>query len=385
MTSAASLCIVEPVQAEADRFTSAGTWERAGAAWTSEQKKRLICCRVFAETHDVRTFVFSTEEGLPISFEPGQFITVSAEIKGQPVTRCYTISSPPTRPYTLSITVKRVPGGAMSNWLHDSLKPGGVLQAHGPSGVFTPTSHPAAKSLYLSAGSGVTPLMSMTRASIDLGLDRDIVFVHSSRTPEDIIFRDELRRLAAESSRLEVIHVCEAVGNEPDWKGPVGRLSLELLLQRVPDFKEREVFTCGPAGYMNAAKDILRRGGHDPSRYHQESFDIGAAEVERDARQAAATSNPVAAERRQTYTVRLARSSSTFTIDDSQTVLAAAKQAGVAVASSCSQGICGTCKTRLIEGTVDMRHNGGIRQREIDKGMRLLCCSRATSDLVLDL
>jgi ferredoxin-NADP reductase len=135
----------------------------------------------------------------------------------------------PTRPYLLSITVKRVPRRVMSNWLHDNMKPGSQLQAYGPSGTFTPTSSPAAKSLYLSAGSGVTPLMSMTRASVDLGLDRDIAFVHSARTPADIVFREELHRLAKLSPRLRLFFVCEGTGDEEDWAGATGRLSLRRL------------------------------------------------------------------------------------------------------------------------------------------------------------
>ncbi|MFP3250042.1 MAG: FAD-binding oxidoreductase, partial [Paraburkholderia sp.] len=90
------------VNAFADRLADAGIWERAGARWSSAEKKTLICCRVVDETHDVKTFTLSAEEGLPFSFEPGQFVTISVEIGGQAVTRCYTISSPPTRPYTLS-------------------------------------------------------------------------------------------------------------------------------------------------------------------------------------------------------------------------------------------------------------------------------------------
>lgn len=146
------------------------------------------------------------------------------------------------------------------------------------------------------------------------------------------------------------------------------------------------MFTCGPAGYMGAVRNLLREGGHDPARYHQESFDIsaGVAPV------SAAASAPASALQesdavRETVTVKLARSSRTFTMSPSETVLAAAKKAGVAIASSCSQGMCGTCKTRVLEGTVDMRHNGGIRDREVQKGFRLLCCSRPASDLVLEL
>lgn len=367
------------------RLTSVTTWETSPVEWSSAEKRLLVCCRVIVETHDVKTFVFCAEDGAPFGFEPGQFITVSVEIRGQLFSRCYTISSPPTRPYTLSITVKRVPDGVVSNWLHDNLKPGGVMEAFGPSGAFTPASFPAMKFLYLSAGSGITPLLSMTRSSFDLGLDADIVFVHSARTPADIICRRELATLADGLTRLRVVHICEGAGEEAEWNGPMGRLSLDLLEQLVPDYKEREVFTCGPAGYMASVKDILLRGGHEPSRCHQESFDFhgkNPGDAKDPTSSASATTRDIS---RSTYSVRLARSGKTFVMDGSENILTAAKRAGAVVASSCSQGMCGTCKTSVIEGEVNMKHNGGIRQREIDKGMCLLCCSKPKSDLVLDL
>nr|WP_244818395.1 2Fe-2S iron-sulfur cluster-binding protein [Caballeronia sp. Lep1P3] len=357
-----------------DRLCSPRTWDTGTRAWASGEQQTLTCCRVIDETHDVRTFEFRTEDGVPVRFEPGQFMTVSAHVQGQSVERCYTISSPPTRPWLVSITVKRVPDGVMSNWLHDTMKAGCELRAYGPSGVFTPSASAAQKLLYLSAGSGITPLMSMTRASIDLGLDRDIAFVHSARTPADIVFRRELERLAALSPRLKVFFVCEGTGDEPMWSGATGRLSLQLLSAWLPDYAERDVFTCGPAGYMSAVRDVLRAGGHDPARYHQESFDITAG---------VAPEPACAAEG--IFNVTLSKSSRTFAMNASETVLAAARRAGVAIPSSCSQGVCGTCKTKLLEGDVDMKHNGGIREREIAKGFRLLCCSRPTSDIVLDL
>ncbi|MBN3724803.1 hybrid-cluster NAD(P)-dependent oxidoreductase [Burkholderia sp. Ac-20379] len=363
------------------RYSDPATWEAAAAEWGSGEQRVLTCCRAIDETRDVKTFEFRVGDGAPVRFEPGQFMTVSATVQGQSVERCYTISSAPTRPHLLSITVKRVPGGTMSNWLHDTLTPGSLLRAYGPSGSFTSTAADTRKSLYLSAGSGVTPLMSMLRAGIDLGLDRDVVFVHSARTPNDIVFRRELARLAELSPRLRTVFVCEGVGDEPEWAGPIGRLSLQLLNEHVPDFADREVFTCGPAGYMNAARDLLRDGGHDPARYHQESFDISAGVAPEPVPDIAAP----AAAAQDTFTVTLARSSRSFTMSASDTVLAAARKAGVAVPSSCSQGICGTCKTRLIEGEVEMKHNGGIRDREVQKGFRLLCCSRPASDLVLEL
>ncbi|WP_028219418.1 hybrid-cluster NAD(P)-dependent oxidoreductase [Paraburkholderia oxyphila] len=361
-----------------DRLANPRTWESGGHPWASNEQRTLTCCRVVEETHDVKSFQFRVGDGLPVGFEPGQFVTVSANVQGQAVERCYTISSAPTRPWLVSITVKRVPGGIVSNWLHDNMKPGSLLRAYGPAGTFTPTAAPAIKSLYLSAGSGITPLMSMTRASLDLGLDRDVVFVHSARTPADIIFRNELQRLAELSPRLRTFFVCEGPGEQADWQGPIGRLSLQLLSDWAPDYADREVFTCGPAGYMSAVRELLRAGGHDPARYHQESFDIAAGV-------AAEPAAPESDTPQDTFTVKLARSSKAFTMNASETVLAAARKAGVAVPSSCSQGICGTCKTKVLEGTVDMKHNGGIRDREVLKGFRLLCCSRPTSNLVLEL
>ncbi|MBC3485612.1 hybrid-cluster NAD(P)-dependent oxidoreductase [Pseudomonas sp. SWRI50] len=360
------------------RFTDTDHWAAHGAQWASGESKRIECLSVVDETHDVKTFTFHSPDYPALAYEPGQFLTVSPVIAGASVSRCYTLSSTPTRPFTFAITVKRVPGGTVSNWLHDNLHPGHALAASGPAGVFTPVAGPARKLLYLSAGSGVTPLMAMTRAAADLHADLDIVFVHSARTPKDIIFRDELARLERSMPGLRTLFFCEGAGDEPNWDGPIGRLSLDALQRQIPDFKERAVFTCGPKGYMEATKALLAGAGFDLARYHQESFDINA-----EAEPAAAPAAPGQA--LDSFTVRLARSGKAFTMSADQTVLAAAKKAGAVVPSSCSQGVCGTCKTAVLQGSVEMKHNGGIRQREIDKGLRLLCCSRPTSDLVIDL
>lgn len=361
------------------RFADTDHWAAHGAQWASGEIKRIECLSVVAETHDVKTFTFHSADYDALAYEPGQFLTVSPVINGESVSRCYTLSSTPTRPFTFSITVKRVPGGIVSNWLHDNLNGGDALLASGPAGVFTPVAGPAKKLLYLSAGSGITPLMAMTRAAADLHADLDIIFVHSARTPKDIIFREELARLERTMPKMRTMFFCESVGDEADWAGSVGRFSIEQLEKEIPDFKERSVFTCGPKGYMDAVKGLLGGAGFDLQQYHQESFDISAEVV--------AEPLPITepGQAQDTFTVRMARSGKTFTMTADQTVLSAAKKAGAVVPSSCSQGVCGTCKTALLEGSVEMNHNGGIRQREIDKGLRLLCCSRPTSDLVIDL
>jgi ferredoxin-NADP reductase len=376
-----SLSAIAPLKPEpALPFTDADYWAASGTPWHSGETRRLHCCAVIDETHDVKTFVFQCEGLVALSYEPGQFITVSPVINGQTVSRCYTLSSTPTRPFTFSITVKRVPGGVVSNWLHDNLRAHQTLAASGPAGSFTPVAAPARRVLYLSAGSGITPLMSMTRAAMDVHAGLDIVFVHSARTPADIIFREELARLHTAAANFRMVPICEGRGDEPEWAGHVGRLSLATLLAEVPDFRQREVFTCGPQGYMNAVQSLLDEGGFDMRRYHQESFDLNALDSVLPLIEV-----PVTGEKHATFSITLSRSGKIFSMSGDQTVLIAARKAGAIVPSSCSQGVCGTCKTAVLEGTVQMQHNGGIRQREIDKGMRLLCCSRPTSDLVLDL
>jgi glycine betaine catabolism B len=344
-------------------------------AWDSGEDGRLVCLAVRPETHDVKTFLFAPAKPGAFRFTPGQFLTFTFEIDGQPVSRCYTISSPPTRPDRATITVKRVPGGPVSNWLHDNLRPGGTVSALGPFGSFTSFAHPARKYLFLSGGSGITPLMSMARAYHDLGENADIVFVHNARTPADIIFRAELATMARQSPSFRFAPICEADAPDEAWAGYRGRISPSVIQLIASDFREREIFTCGPSPYMAAVRGLLGDAGFDMAHYHEESFDFDEM-VEEEIAEAAAGAAA--------FRIEFAKSGRIVTCDAGTTILAAARTAGLKLPSACTKGICGTCKSGLVSGQVDMNHGGGIRQREIDRGLILLCCSKPLSDLVID-
>lgn len=399
----------------ASRVTQPRFWEALPARWNSDTDDTLVCCQVRQETHDVKSFFFRAPSGRAFVFEPGQFITLELEIDGESINRCYTISSPPTRPHTISITVKRVPGGKVSNWLHDNLHAGAEVRVLGPAGEFTCARHPARKFLFLSAGSGITPLMSMSRAHHELGEDSDIVFVHSARTPDDIIFARELDLIASNQAHFRTAFVCERLGARTNWPGVTGFLTLPLLKLIAPDFLEREIFTCGPAPYMQAVRNLLDEGGFDRSHYHEESFSfetVGEAAAQLttahvadallnasapvtaesfiEAREQAPGFTPALApapasiETETRFKVSFAKSNREIECGSGQHVLDAAKKAGVRLPASCTQGMCGTCKVKLVSGEVAMKHAGGIRQREIDQGMVLLCCSKPLTDLVVD-
>jgi glycine betaine catabolism B len=352
----------------------------AGAApptWSSDRDETLRCIQIRQETHDIKTFVLAADAPRHFRYQPGQFITLELDIQGQKVNRCYTLSSTPTRPDTVSITVKRVPGGLVSNWLHDNLRVGMSIGVMGPSGDFTCFPLAAQQYLLMSGGSGVTPLMSMARALHDLGSDADVVFVHCARTPADVLFAEELTLLARNMPNFRIAIVCENHTPGSSYAGHLGRMDAARLAHIAPDFMQRAVYTCGPAPFMGAVRTLLERAGFDMARYSQESFSF-----EETVAPAAAT--PAGASGTAVHTITLKKTAQSFTCAEDQTILQAAVAAGVRLPSSCSSGACGTCKSMRLSGTVQMQHAGGIRQREVDQGWMLPCCSKPLSDVSLD-
>lgn len=364
--------------------------------WEEEDRAVLVCRRVLDVTHDVKSFHFEPADDRVFNFDPGQFITLQLDIDGVKLARCYTISSPPTRPHLISITVKRVVGGPVSNWLHDNVTVGSRVVAQAPLGGFTITGKAAPKYLFLSAGSGITPVMSMTRTLYDLGSEADVVFVHSARTPADIIFRRELDAIAAVMPNIRVTHVCESDYPSERWMGLRGRLSTAMLQALVPDLDERDTYVCGPVAYMASVRRILDDVGYDMSRHHEESFsferlpptDLPPAvdEADRSLPLAAAdgTTRSVNGRDQVTFSVEFVRSGVTVDCRPDENVLDAAFAAGLRLPASCTQGMCGTCKTTVLSGEVDMQHNGGIRPREEAQGKILVCCSKPVTDLRID-
>ena len=353
------------------------------AIWDSEHDQ-LECCYIREETHDVKSFVFQSQQPRFFSFLPGQFITLELEIEGQRINRTYTISSSASRPYLINITVKRVPGGKVSNWLHDHLRVGDSVKAMGPGGLFTCLNYPAQKYLLLSGGSGVTPMLSMMRTFHDLNQDLDIAFVHSARTPEDIICYHELELIANNLPKVEVGYICAARGKHKSWKGPIGFIDHNILAMLVPDYREREIFTCGPAAYMDQVRSMLGPE-FDFQHYHEESFTFSTSAEIMDDYQPEITIVSSESVNDNKFEISFQRSGRQLRCEAQSTIMDAARQAGIRMPVSCAQGICGTCKTKMLSGEVVMAHNGGIRQREIDNGFILPCCSKPITDVVLEI
>ena len=221
--------------------------------------------------------------------------------------------------------------------------------------------------------------MSMARAFHDLAEDADISFIHSTRTPADIIFRQELELMQFNQPHFKAAYICEKA--DENWSQPTGYLNLEMLKTITPDFLQREVFTCGPAPYMAAVRALLASVGFNMAHYHEESFtfDELPSELHSDviAKEAHTKSSTH-------FSIQLTKSGVTIDCAPNQFILDAGIAAGLRLASSCRKGLCGTCKSKLISGKVDMQHGGGIRPREIEQGLFLPCCSKPLENCVVE-
>ncbi|GHD12163.1 FAD-binding oxidoreductase [Tianweitania populi] len=357
-------------------FAGGAPYPTLAQVWDPEADDALVCLDVHQETHDVKSFTFASVAGKQFDVRAGQYFLFTFPAGGEDDSRCYSVSSSPLRRNAFSITVKRVAGGRMSNWLHDTMQPGMSVTAQGPLGTFIRPAGAAQKYLLLSGGSGITPVMSMVRELADSYEQADVAFVHAGRAPADLIFRHELSGLAARLKTLRLHFLPEQLGNEPSWPGLTGRISLDYLRLAVPDLAERVILCCGPQPFMAAARKIAAEAGVPAHRYIEESFD--AAVIDAD------VVTPIQAPAETIYAVQFSKQARSIDVSAEQTVLSCAKKAGIRIPSSCANGMCGTCKSKLVSGSVNMVHNGGIRQREIDAGFFLPCCSKPTSDLVID-
>ena len=387
----------------------------------------VTCIGVLDETDDVKTFRFVADPPVLFTYKPGQFVTLKLEINGKQVSRSYTISSSPSRPHTLEISIKRIvppasplaePDGFVSQWLHDNITVGSKIKLSGPVGKFTCLANPFPKILLLSAGIGITPMMSMSRWMCDTGSDCDIIFFHSARTPRDFIFRQELELMSARHQNFHL--AVSTTRREPGqtWFGLTGRLDATMLQVVAPDFRERSVYVCGPHGFMDNVKAMLQALGYPMQNYHEESFGsvrktskstisthkqtvLGSSSyiVNRDIeqnskqnfihlpRETVSDSSVSDAARYPTSQccVLFSRSGIEVNSDGEESILNLAEQQGLKIRNSCRSGVCGSCKKLKLHGQVDLEGEPeGLEESERQEGYILTCISYPIGRVVID-
>ncbi len=337
----------------------------ADTDWPAREKQRLRCMAVRNETHDVKTFVFKCPDLAAFRYLPGQHLTLELDIDGKQVVRNYTLSSSPSRPDTVTITVKRVAGGVVSNYLHDHLKVNDQVTARAPDGDFHSEQIATDKVLLLSAGSGITPMLSILRTMSDRQQGNDVVFLHSAHSEKDLIARDETGLLARQHGKCDVRYTLTKSA-ESGWQGYRGRLDRNILAD-IDDLAERTVFVCGPTAFMVTAKTLLLELGLPEERYFQESFGVRAAV------------------RQEQRDIMLSFSSSGLIHNGNnhETILQQAEQAGLDLPYSCRAGICATCRVKLVKGDVEELSGDTLTETEKLQGYILACSCIPKTDIVI--
>ncbi|WP_421702591.1 2Fe-2S iron-sulfur cluster-binding protein [Aliiroseovarius sp.] len=352
----------------------------AAAIW--QDNEMLECVSVVPEMPNTASFTFRAPSGALFAYLPGQFLTLEIPAPGQPggvVHRTYTISSSPSRPRSITITAKAQPDSIGTRWMLDNLQPGMRIKVIGPAGLFTNAESDAGKYLFISAGSGITPMMSMTTCMWDEGRDLDIVFINCAKRPSEIIFRQRLEQMASRTHGLDLKFVVEEPDPYRPWTGYQGQFNQLMLGLMAPDYLDREVYCCGPEPFMQAVRDALTGLGFDMGRYYQESF---GAPVETEADQP--DLDDVVPDDDSNAEILFASSGVTAKVAETDTVLAAARSVGLNIPSGCTFGVCGTCKVKKTSGEVHMVHNGGISEDDIEAGYILACCSNPIGKVAVE-
>ncbi|GIE35698.1 3-ketosteroid-9-alpha-monooxygenase, ferredoxin reductase component [Actinoplanes italicus] len=282
---------------------------------------------VVPETADAFSLVLDTD----LDYQPGQYLTVRTPAGA----RCYSLSSAPGIDAAPTVTVKRVPGGQVSNWICDNVKAGDVLEMAGPAGTFTPDSLDD-ELLLLAAGSGITPIMGIVKS-----LRRQPALVYANRDIDAVIFRDTLDRM------LPVNHWLDSERGVP---------TADSLRDVLIPYTGREAFVCGPEAFVAVAEKALQLAGVPAARIRVERFEIEPVD-----------SPESVAE------VTIDGQTHVLPWTPGKRLLDVIIDAGLNPPYSCRQGQCGACAVRLLSGEVTLVNNEILEEEDFADGYTLAC------------
>jgi ferredoxin-NADP reductase len=353
--------------------------------WSGE----LQLARIFDESHDVKTFRFTSIDGgpLPFSHVAGQYLNLALTIDGRRVNRSYTIASAPTRTHYCEISVKRTPDGYASHHLHDTWREGQRVKVSAPGGKFVFAGAPddPKQVVLIAGGIGITPMLSIVRSLTDQAWAGDIYLLFSVRTVRDFVFRDEVNYL---QSRFPRFHAEVLVSADPDtpWPGLRGHITRDVIASFVPNLTSGPILLCGPPPMMTAMRETLVGMGVADANVWQEEFVSRPDPVESDASTDMEVAGVDAEPLEEGVSASLAfrRSGSTVDLAADQTILEAAEAHGIDLPFECRSGICGQCKTQLVAGRVRMDVQDALSASDRAKGFILACQAHALTNIEVD-
>ncbi|MBW3695955.1 hybrid-cluster NAD(P)-dependent oxidoreductase [Vibrio sp. T187] len=343
-------------------------------AWSESDSIELICLKKWHETPDtVSLELGSVHEELKFDFKPGQFITLGLNMPQKLDYRAYSISSGPNE-NSLKLTIKRVEGGLVSNFIVDELDEGDELDVLKPAGGFNCVDclpSQSNKVTLVSAGCGITPVMAMVKywLSFDSGIEID--FIHMARNRQETIYYQELLAL---DTQFDNFNLRLLLKDNTDTDCPQGRLDKNWLLKLSPDIQERTVYLCGPVGFMQDVESYLKEIDFNMSNFYQESFTpaVSTSEV---------TSTPTTQEEASSVSVFVPDFGVELNAEKGSPLIDSLEKGGVPVIAACRSGICGSCKCKVTKGSVTSTSTETLTEAEIEQGYVLACSSSIDSDV----
>lgn len=322
------------------------------------------------ETDDAVTIHLKQPMLRKVRYSAGQYLTLEVDVDGVKGCRAYSISSTPGLDKTLSITVKRVAGGKVSNRLVQELNAGDAVQTLGTHGRFTFAPQPGRGRhlVLLAAGSGITPIFSILKSALHFEPDSRVSLIYGNRHQDSVIFRDKLDELQRTfGERLQLIHVLSRPDTPQAYEGRLTRERVMAILGSLPGSQNREYYSCGPSGMMDEVTAALEALGIAPETVHQERFTPAKAP-------ALAGNTPKRVE------LLMQGQAFNFTVAPGQTLLDAALASGVQPPFSCRSGFCTACVCTRLTGEVRMREDHGLSADELNRGQALLCVGYPMTD-----
>jgi ring-1,2-phenylacetyl-CoA epoxidase subunit PaaE len=339
-------------------------------------------------TEDAVAITFAVPDELrdDYAYQPGQHLTVRCELAGDDVRRNYSICSP-AGSGTLRIGVKRLPGGVFSTYAFEQLRPGDAIDVMTPSGRFTVPLAPEQAKHYcaIAAGSGITPVLSILATALEVEPQSRVTLVYGNRTSRSVMFVEELEDLKDRYlERVRLLHILSRDRQEAELlNGRIDEPKLKVLLDSlIPPETIDEWFLCGPFEMTETARAVLLDRGVEASRIHRELFFTGPDAPRRTAEAAEVTAG-TADSRGSEVSILLDGRTSTFPLAPAaESILDATLAVRPDAPYACKNGMCGTCRARLVAGTVEMDHNYALEDDELAAGFVLACQAHPTSDRV---
>ncbi|WP_299551279.1 ferredoxin--NADP reductase [Seonamhaeicola sp.] len=338
---------------------------------------KLLVKDIIKETDDAVSVCFKNGNFFKkLKYKPGQFLTIHVPVENKVHKRAYSFSSNPYTDKDLKITIKRVEKGLVSNYVHDHLNIGDTLKVDAPAGTFCINPDGKSKNQYVlfAGGSGITPMFSIVKSVLTEEKDSKVLLIYANQNTESIIFHDEIKALEEkypENFSVEhIISVCNGCHNNYHVGLATHELIDKIFLKHDLTYDDHVYMICGPFGYMEKIKEVLKDNGITRNKIKLEVFKAPEVKV---------TGKDLLSD----VTLKFEGEAHALKVRGDRSILQQAMSDNIVIPYSCRAGMCATCKATCVEGEVKMTDGHLLPDSDVENGTILTCITYPVSEKVV--